>query len=110
MNANVKVGVKMDDFLATLAKMAGDTYDASGNMIGGLPNPLDGYGLTKKDFERLNTEMMERCPKETVLYVMYMSTREYPENHMFINEDALSPDDLAEYCDDFFREHIVYEE
>lgn len=109
MGAKVKVKVNMDDFLDQLAVMAGDSFDANDVAVEGLPNPLDGYGLTKEDFERLSTEMMEKCPKETVLYVMYMSTRDYPDNHAFINEDALTPKELAAFCDDFFHEHVIYE-
>jgi hypothetical protein len=95
-----------DEFLETLSKMSGDGFDANGVAFPGLPDLLDGYGLTKEDFWRLENEMMKRAPKETVLYVMYLSTRNFPEGHMFTNEDALKPSELAEYCDDFLREYV----
>jgi hypothetical protein len=108
MSSIVKVKMSQDAFLDTLEKMSGDSLDPAVAEVQGLPDLLDGYGITKEDFWRLDGEMMKRAPRETVLYVMYLLSRDYPEDHVFVNDDAMTPSELEDHCNDFINTHVEF--
>ena len=64
-----------------------------------LPNIMDGYGLSQHDFERFDSDPALYLP-----FVTYLLSIELPE--YFINEDALSHDELEQRLNEFIKQHV----
>lgn len=88
-NVKEKIEMNTDDFLESLAAM--DEY----------PETLHDYGITMEDIKR-----MESDPPKYIRFAMYLLSRDYDDDHIFINADALPVKDASFWLNEFINANV----
>lgn len=89
-NTKQKIEMSRDAFLSAMDKM--EHY----------PDTLHDYGLTNEDLTR-----MESDPEKYIRFVLYLMTREYADDHVFINPDALEPSTIQFHLNELVRKKVA---
>ena len=68
------------------------------------PDTMHDYGLTMEDIEKI-----EENPDKYFRFAMYLLSRNIPDDHIFINEDALTAKEANFWLNEFVKTYLKEE-
>ena len=92
-----------------MIKMSYDKFEEICEKMDELPNIIDNNkGLTEHDLEIIQTKIVKDYPDKAVLKAMYYLSRDYPDDHIFSNKDAIPASELKIEFNNLIKELVEF--
>ena len=89
-----------------MIKMSYDKFEEICEKMDELPN--NNKGLTEHDLEIIQTKIAKDYPDKAVLMAMYYLSRDYPDDHIFSNKDAVPASELKIEFNNLIKELVEF--